>query len=274
MARSRNSFPNQVTQAAAAAVEGWHATRDAVVSMFSREFDAEHQRMREVAEAAGIAPFEHPHLDLARAFAAGRLRLAAEREWLWLGKVLTDAKDSDRQSDRKKRLRQRQALLKEQFGPDEDAAPVASADGLPDEVIRALAIVRGDMEPPPKPLSAEARLAALDEKIADIEAGERSIAELVEEQRSAASLEAAKRLRKTHEDSLLRVYRSAQAFIAACDLERLIRSAHQHAGFLPRPDILPPPSVRGVAIQLGSESSWEALISQFRRELEGRGLLG
>jgi hypothetical protein len=236
------------------------------------EVGTEAARIRQTQELLGIRSFADPSLEIEAALRVGLTRKRTERDYLALRRYLAGT-DLKTMPNRRADMQARAEKLRKELGAENSAAPGAPKPGaLPAEIERALSILRGGEATQPGDAKVDKQLAQLDEEIIAIESGIYVNAQRVREARSAASYDAAVKLKDAHGKLTLQLYRSAQAFVRMAEEERLLRVAFTSAGFS-RSDILPMPIVTGAALVLGSETSWESQIAQARRDLEKRGLL-
>jgi hypothetical protein len=248
------------------------AATDARMSAAVGEASAETARIRQMQGALGIKPFADPSLEIDAALKTGLTRKKTERDYIALQRFLA-GNDLKLMQGRRADLSARAELLRKELGAESSAPPSPKPGALPVEVERALSILRGGETPQPKAAKTDEQLARLDEEIIAIEAGIYVNAKRIREARSAASYEAAVKLREVHGKVTLQLYRAAQQFARMAEEERLLRTAFTSAGYDSRSDILPMPIVTGAALVLGGEGSWESMISKMRRDIETRGLL-
>jgi hypothetical protein len=104
-----------------------------------------------------------------------------------------------------------------------------------------------------------------------LSAGMRAQAAVVEKIKGQLSLEASRRVRDRHRDTLLRLLEATRDLVAAAAAERRIRGDLIELGYAPAESQLPAPRL-AAALALGDENWIDSPISFFRRQLEKLGI--
>jgi hypothetical protein len=229
-------------------------------------------RLRQRAATLGIVradalPQLAPLLAIQRSLQTGVERVLAELDLLDIERFL--AKRTDNKSSREN-LRARRDARRAQLKITEPPAPPVG--DLPAAVQKALetlsrnAAIKG-------PASHESRMVELGQMQLDYENGLRELHPLIEEIKSAASFNEAKKLEARHQKLHLELFRAEQHYSELASQERELREALVHSGYVARSDLLPPPVTLNISLMLGSELDWNSAVSAHRRSLENRGIL-
>ena len=234
---------------------------------YSNRFDRLRKRARDLGIIrADEIPKLQPFLQIQRSLMGGLARVEAELDLISLERYLAKggASPSSRET-LKARRDQRRAELK-------IAPPTAPPAGdLPFAVQRALEVLAANSAIKALP-SREGRMVELQQMQVGYENGLREIFPLIEEIKSEAAYDEAKKLEARHRKLHLELFRLEQNYSEKAAEERALRECFAHSGFS-RSDLLPAPSTLNVILMLGSEDVWESSVSQHRRSLENRGIL-
>jgi hypothetical protein len=243
------------------------------MSAAARDADSYFDRLTRRAADLGITPVDailelQPLLQIQRSLKAGVERVVVELDLISIERYLAK---TDTGSSRREDLRTRRDVRRAQLKLVENKPPAPMAGGLPPAVQKALetlsrnAAVKG---PPQR----EHRMVELQEMQIIFEDGLRELFPLIEEMKSAAGFDEAKKLQARHRKLHLELFRIEQAYSEKSAEERALREAFTHCGYS-RSDLLPAPVTLNITLMLGSEDTWESSISQHRRSLENRKIL-
>ena len=157
-----------------------------------------------------------------------------------------------------------------EIGAPEPVKPEPGA--LPDSIRAALDVFNSGEAPRFAP-TRMARQTQLQDMQIVIEDGIRDAQALIAALRADMAYDQAAALQKRHGELSVAVFRAAQAFSEAAEMERSPRTALISAGFPARSDVLPVPGVLGAILVLGNESDRTSQLSGYRRQLQDRKLL-